>query len=53
MAVLNMLSQETWEFRVVRVSDPIDGGLFDLGVEMLHPARNFWGIQLPDGQTVS
>src|ERR1700722_11385065 len=37
MAVLNMLSQETWEFRVIRVSDSTDGGLFNLGVEMLYP----------------
>jgi hypothetical protein len=46
--LLNGLSQETREFRVVRVSDPREDGLFELGVEILYPARNFWGIPLPD-----
>jgi hypothetical protein len=46
--LLNRLSQETREFRVVRVSDPREDGLFELGVEILYPTRNFWGIQFPD-----
>ena len=46
--VLNSLSQETREFRVIRVSEPRDDGLCDLGVEILYPVRNFWGIQFPD-----
>ena len=48
LELLNRLSQETREFRVVRVSDPREDGLFELGVEILYPARNFWGIQFPD-----
>ncbi|MGC2422357.1 MAG: hypothetical protein WA405_12010 [Candidatus Acidiferrales bacterium] len=46
--VLNVRSQEIREFRVIRVShSPVDAS-FDLGVEILHPARNFWGVSLPD-----
>ncbi|MGH9683181.1 MAG: PilZ domain-containing protein [Candidatus Acidiferrales bacterium] len=46
--ILNGLSQETQEFRVVRVSDAKDDGLYELGVEILYPALGFWGIQFPD-----
>ena len=46
--LLNRLSQESREFRVVRVSDPREDGLFELGVEILHPTRNFWCVQFPD-----
>jgi hypothetical protein len=38
---------ETGEFRVVRVKDA-SNGLFELGIEILYPARNFWGLQFPD-----
>jgi hypothetical protein len=30
------------------VSDPKEDGLYELGVEILYPTRNFWGIQFPD-----
>ena len=46
--VLNGLSQETQEFRVIRVSDAKSDGSFELGVEILYPTRNFWGVQFPD-----
>lgn len=46
--ILNGLSQETREFRVIRVSEPKEDGNYELGVEILYPARNFWGIQFPD-----
>jgi hypothetical protein len=46
--VLNGLSQETREFRVIRISQPKSDGIFELGVEILYPLRNFWGIQFPD-----
>jgi len=46
--VLNGLSQETREFRVIRVSEAKSDGWFDLGVEILYPTRNFWGIRFPD-----
>jgi hypothetical protein len=45
--VLNGMSQETQEFRVVRVRDANDG-IYELGVETLYPARNFWGVDFPD-----
>jgi hypothetical protein len=46
--ILNSISQETREFRVVRVSDQSEDGLVELGVEILYPGRSFWGIQFPD-----
>jgi PilZ domain len=42
------LSQEHREFRVVQVNPSKTDGHFELGVEMLHPGRNFWGIEFPD-----
>jgi hypothetical protein len=48
--VLNGLSQETREFRVVRVTDAKERGFFHLGLEILYPARNFWGVLFPDEQ---
>jgi PilZ domain len=46
--VLNDVSQEKREFRVVRVSEPKHDGMFELGVEILYPSRNFWGLRFPD-----
>ena len=46
--VLNGASQEVQEFRVIRVNSSKDQGVFELGLEMLYPTRNFWGIQFPD-----
>jgi hypothetical protein len=46
--ILNGHSQETREFRVVRIEKPDADGLFHWGVEILYPMRNFWGIQFPD-----
>jgi hypothetical protein len=46
--VLNDLSQETREFRIIRVGEPDGHGLVDVGVEILHPSRSFWGIRFPD-----
>jgi hypothetical protein len=45
--VLNGISQETQEFRVIRVRDASDG-IFELGIEILYPAQNFWGVHFPD-----
>ncbi|HXA56069.1 MAG TPA: PilZ domain-containing protein [Candidatus Acidoferrum sp.] len=42
------ISQEHREFRVVQVSSQKKDGLFELGVEMLYPGRNFWGVKFPD-----
>ena len=46
--ILHGLSDERREFRVVQVSKQKADGLFELGVEMLYPARNFWGVKFPD-----
>jgi|SRR5580698_5720661 hypothetical protein len=46
--ILHGVSDERREFRVVQVSKRKADGLFELGVEMLHPTRNFWGVQFPD-----
>jgi len=46
--VLHGVSHEVREFRVVCVRDRKEHGPFDLGVEILYPARNFWGVQFPD-----
>jgi PilZ domain len=41
-------SDELREFRVISVRSPREKGIFELGVEIYHPARNFWGVQFPD-----
>jgi hypothetical protein len=46
--VLHGLSNETREFRVINLRERGNHGSFELGVEIYHPARNFWGIQFPD-----
>ena len=51
--VLNSLSQETREFRVVRVIKAKDRGFFELGLEMLYPTRNFWAVPFPDEQSIA
>ena len=42
------VSNEQREFRVVQVSPQKKDGLFELGVEILYPNRNFWGVKFPD-----
>jgi hypothetical protein len=42
------ISEERREFRVVQVSPEKPDGHFELGVEMLFPGRNFWGVKFPD-----
>jgi hypothetical protein len=47
--VLHGHSHELREFRVVSATNSEEDGLFELGVEILHPAHNnFWGVQFPD-----
>ena len=46
--VLHGHSQERREFRVIAVRERTDHGPFELGVEILYPGRNFWGISFPD-----
>src|SRR3984957_14597138 len=49
--VLNRGSQETQEFRVIRVQGA-DGGKFELGIEILNPVMHFWDMHFPDEQFV-
>lgn len=46
--VLHGLSNEKREFRVISVREKKEHGPFELGVEILYPARNFWGVSFPD-----
>jgi hypothetical protein len=48
IVVLHGVSHEVREFRVVSTRDLKRDGLFELGVEIFYPARNFWGVQFPD-----
>jgi len=45
--VLHGLSNELREFRVISARLPEEDGSYELGVEIYHPARNFWGIRFP------
>lgn len=45
--VLNGLSQEVQEFRVIRIGEADRDGLYNLGVEIVAPHDNFWGIDFP------
>lgn len=42
------LSDELREFRVISIRSPREKGIFELGVEIYHPTKNFWGVQFPD-----
>jgi hypothetical protein len=56
--ILHDVSQEVREFRVISVRNEIvkrdSAGnkepqkFFELGVEILYPAQNFWGVRFPD-----
>ena len=46
--VMNTLSQEVEEFRVVRVGERKVGGVFEIGVEILTPRPDFWGVHFPE-----
>jgi PilZ domain len=46
--ILHGQSNEIREFRVISAKDAGEEGVFELGVEILHPTRNFWGVQFPD-----
>jgi hypothetical protein len=48
ISVINELSRETRDFRVIRVSAPRRDGIFEVGVEIFYPNRDFWGVQFPD-----
>jgi hypothetical protein len=45
--VLHEGSRELREFRVISARDSRPDGTFELGVEIYHPAQNFWGVHFP------
>ena len=45
--VLHSVSNEVREFRVISARELRKDGMFELGVEIFHPGRNFWGVQFP------
>jgi hypothetical protein len=47
MEVMNNFTQDTEQFRVVWVADKPKEGKFDIGVELLSPRDDFWGIRFP------
>lgn len=49
--VVNEVTQQRREFRVIRVGERRRDGAFEVGVEMLYPNRDFWGVQFPDEWT--
>ncbi|MGH9702057.1 MAG: hypothetical protein ACRD4K_01680, partial [Candidatus Acidiferrales bacterium] len=51
--VMNALSEEVNEFRVVRVAGEKSDGLYEVGIENLSPFRDFWGIQFPEPPTAA
>jgi len=53
LEILNNLNEEVKEFRVVRVANTAQEGLFELGVEMLQPTGSFWGIHFPSDPTAA
>ena len=48
LEILNALNNQAKEFRVIRVTRTAQEGLFELGLEMLHPISSFWGIPFPN-----
>ena len=50
IGILRGGSPEVREFRVISLRDRTEHGPFELGVEILYPARNFWDVQFPDEQ---
>jgi hypothetical protein len=41
-------TDERREFRVIQVRPAKTDGHYELGLEMLYPGRNFWGVKFPD-----
>jgi hypothetical protein len=47
LEVMNTFTQDTEKFRVIWVSEKAKEGKFDVGVEILNPRDDFWGIRFP------
>lgn len=42
------VSQELRAFRVISARELRKNSLFEMGVEIYHPTRDFWGVRFPD-----
>lgn len=49
--ILHGDSNEVREFRVISAKELRKDGLFELGVEIFHPSKNFWGVKFPGERT--
>ena len=47
ITVVHGISGEVRDFRVIRASGLNADGFFQVGIEILFPERNFWGMQFP------
>ena len=47
VAVTNRFSQQTAKFLVVWINDRSDSGLWEIGIESVHPLDDFWGVRFP------
>jgi hypothetical protein len=47
MEVMNTFTQDTEKFRVVWVAEKAKEGKFDVGIEIITPRDDFWGIRFP------
>ena len=47
LELMNNFTQEVEKFRVIWVSERPKEGHFDVGVEILAPRDDFWGIRFP------
>ena len=47
MEIMNNFTQKTEKFRVVWVAEKPKDGKFDVGVEMVTPVEEFWGVHFP------
>ena len=48
LEIMNNFTQKTEKFRVVWVSDKAKEGKFDVGVELMAPHEEFWGVRFPE-----
>lgn len=48
LELMNNFTQKTEKFRVVWVSEKPKDGKFDIGVELVVPNEDFWGVRFPE-----
>lgn len=47
LEVMNSFTQQVEQFRVVWVADEAKEAKFDVGVELVNPREDFWGLSFP------